>query len=613
MTERDKLSRSVIFFTSSLFDGRIRFVKIMINKCALVVFGKKVPEREKIWWQRFEVLVASPELNTTASQHGLDFVNIDSLIEAGSIYEASAFAEELSCLKLSDGSRLAKLAKYQGYELWWLYYDSLFFYFCLPFTQYKKLLIYLREFKQISFYQPPYQSLFRYYLQAYGSKVEVLRNSRFKLPTSLHPGSWLQVLITLLSLPFLIIRKYRRLVFIGDKFDQGQDYDFRMKFIYQELRQRNLPFVEFVRSLESWKTVLQHALIRRRPVIYSEAVTFVGGLLSWLTGGRRRAQKEFISQIPVDQSDPLVRFKFLVAAQHLPEVYTDIWAIRIMKLITRLIGIKTAIIIAATERNLHTVLGCKLNAIPIIGILHGAPTRHYNTYDFLPGFDGEKMLSVDRYGLWSEWWKDYYLKYSRAYRPEQLFVSGLMRPVIQSSELSRAESPHSEGSIKVLFIAEQLAVPGEVLPYLEKLLADREIDLTIKFRPYRDGFEDWLLVNQPALIQAKNLKILRGNIQEAVKDNEVVVGSHSTAVLEALFLSRVPILFKTKKWGDCFGLEDYGQAHPFFAENSDELVDRIKRARTIPQIDLDKLQERYFGDRSRNGSKWVVDQTEEVL
>lgn len=575
---------------------------------ALVVFGEKLPHRWEKLWSTTNVVLANEGLRRDVEASGLAFVPLEPLIGAGSIYEASAFAEELSRLSLPDGSRLAKSFIYEGYEMWWTHYNGLFLYFCLPYTQYKELLGYLKDFQSVRLYRPPYRSLFLYYLQAHGRAVDILREEKSQTTGLLPLGILLQVIITLLGLPILIIWRPRLMVFVGDKFEKGKDYDFRMRFIYQELRQRDLPFVEFIRSLESWKTVLAHFWRRRRPVIYSEGVALIGRFCSILSGAHALAKRKFGAHAFISQTDPEMRFRFLIATHYLLGVYDDVWAIRLTKWIMRAIGIKSGLFTAALDRNFHAVLGCKLNAIPTVGILHGVSSRYYNVYDFLPAFDGVKTLSVDTYGLWSEWWKEYYVKNSKAYHREQLRVSGPMRPLEKSDGSSSAGAVRNQGPIRVLFVSEQLAVPNEVMPYLEALLNEPDIKLTIIFRHYRDGFRNWLAERRPELLKRGNVEIVEGEIQKAIGNSDVVVGSHSTAVLEALFQRRVPIFFQTRKWGDYFELKKYDEKHSFFAEDPNELIGRIKNIRFVPMDTIEDLRERYFGDPHKNGSAWVVDQ-----
>lgn len=556
------------------------------QKKVLVVFGEEMPKGDLSY---YDTVIAGEQLKK--------------FIEAGSVQEASAFAEELSRLTLQDGSRLTASFTYRGYELWWIYYNSLFLYFCLPWTQYKKLLEYLKGFKSVYLYQPPYKSLFSYYLEAYGCKTNILLSPGLRSPSFLPFGIFLQILITLLCLPVLMVRRYGIMVFVGDKFAKSQDYDFRMKFIYQELRQRKIPFVEFIRSLESWKPLLQHIFVRKRPVIYSEGVFFIGKFFSIFSKS---------PNISIPERGPLNKFKFLAAIHYTKSVYDDIWTIRIMRWILRIIGVKAAFITAAAERNFHTFLGCKLSAIPTVGILHGVASPYYTVYDFLPGFTGKQPMSVDRYGVWSDWWKKYYIENSKVYLPEQLYVSGLMRPL--QRDLSSSPPFQDKDAIKVLFVAGQLAAPEEAVPYLEALLKARGVTLYTTFRPYRDELEKWLRGHYPEILaKIGEERILRGDIHDAIGQCDVVVGSYSTAVLEALQQFRIPIFFRTKKWGDYFNLKSYDEKQTFFAEDAQELIAKIKNARTVPKENLKRLQERYFGDPYKNGSAWVVGQLQSAI
>ncbi len=584
----------------------------MKNESALVIFGGDFPPGEILSKRQYDVIIADEKLRQHVENTGSKFIPIGPQISAGSIHEASAFLEELSYLKLADGSRLSKSFTYEGYELWWIHYTSLFIYFCLPYTQYKKLLEYLKSFHAVSFYKPPFISLFSSYLQVHGCRVSLFRGLGANTSLSLTFGIFLQIALTILCLPVLLLRNRSLMIFIGDKFEKSRDYDFRMRFIYEDLRRKNIPFVEFVRSLQSWKTLLEHFFVRKRPVVYSEAIAFVGRLMSVLSGGRRRALEKFGPHTFASGIDPEARFKLSVATQYFLTVYDDIWAIRITKWILRAIGIKSSFIAATNERNFHAVLGCKLNGMPTIGIMHGVQIRDYNVYDFLPGFDGAKLLTVDKFGLWSEWWKEYYIKNSKAYRPEQLYVSGPMRPLLKTND-SEPVTESSSDITRVLFVSEEMAIPREVFPYLNELLEQKDMEMTIKFRPTRDGFEQWLLENEPDLLKRENLRIVKGNMQDAIRNTDVAVGCQSTGVLEALLQLKTPIFFQTRKWGDYYSLKEYDKNHSFFAESPKELIEKIKNARSVPVESLENLQERYFGDPYKNGSAWVIEQAEKYL
>lgn len=575
-----------------------------------VVFTTELSKRIQKQLCQFEVIVAPTALQIEVEKSGCMWVSLEEFVEAGSIYEASALVEELSQLTMPDGTRLTKSFLYKGYELWWMRYQNLFFRFCFPYTQYKKLLIYVvKNFKEVTLYEPPFKNLFTCYLETYQCRVTTVKKSDLRAPSWLPFGMVVQIMLTLIFIPLLMVQRRSIMVFTGDKFVQGKDYDFRMKYIYEELREKKLPFVEFIRSLESWKNVLSHAITRRRPVIYSEAITFIGRFVSILTGGQRRARRKFGAQNFVLVADKETRFKLLIATQYLLGVYDDIWAIRISKWVLRSIGVQSAFIAAAAERNFHAVMGCKLNDIPTVGILHGVASRYYNLYDFLPKYDGEKTLSVDKYGLWSEWWKEYYVKHSSTYSAEQLIISGPMLPM-QTPIVPFRDTHAVDGQqIKVLLVSEVVAVPEEVIPYLDALMKVADFSVYIKFRATHDSFEKWLMDNRPDILVALGgEKILKGNMHEAIARCDVVVGSQSTGVIEATILDKPFVFFNTKKWGDYFDMKSFSAQHQFFAENSEELIMYVRKGKDIPIPVLKDIQERYFGNPYKNGSAWVVDQ-----
>jgi len=223
------------------------------------------------------------------------------------------------------------------------------------------------------------------------------------------------------------------------------------------------------------------------------------------------------------------------------------------------------------------------------------------------------MLSVDKYGVWSDWWRDYYIKNSKAYKPEQIYISGPMRPLIKKEKSSKT-TKEPGAPLKILFVSEQLAIPEEVMPYLEALIDRKDVSVYLTFRPYRDTFETWLKANKPEILDRFGPdRILRDGINDAISKCDLVVGTMSTAVIEALYDLKPMLLFYTKKWGDYFDLENYSNKYKFYAENPEEFVNYIEKRIEIPASELKRLRERFFGDPYKNGSKWVVEEVESEL
>lgn len=588
-----------------------------MKKTALVIFGKTLSEKERHKLQRketYDVVIAPRALCVDFVGYGKEIIYLEDYIDAGSIYEASAFAEELSLQVLPNGQRVTKSFTYKGYELWWIHYNTLFLNLCMPYIQYKRLLVYLKNFNVVYIHGVPCnQNVFSAYLVAYGCSINFINKSRPRVLTFFPVGILIQIFLTLVFLPILVLRKHDILVFTGDKFAKDSDYDFRMEFIYKELRKRKISFVESIRSLEPWSIILGHAWKRKRGVTYATAVTFLARYISQSTWAHHKFFKQFSFDVFSSVPDAEERFRLMLATRYLATAHYDMWEIRIMRALLKLLGVKAAFIAAANERNFHTVLSCKLNNIPVVGILHGSASVHYNVYDFMCSYDGEKIMSVDKYGVWSEWWKEYYSTYSKAYNKEQLYVSGLMRPY-EIPQTTITNLPQSKTPIRVLFVSEQLATPSEVLPYLQSLMCQSDISLYLVFRPYRDGFEAWLAEYAPEVLAALGEeRILRNGIKEALAGGDVVVGSHSTAVLEALFQKKPMVFFETKKWGDYFNLAEYSKEYSFYAHSPEELVDLILKSKSIPADILTQLQYRFFGNPYQNGSEWVVDELVSVL
>ncbi|MFZ2484783.1 MAG: hypothetical protein WAW81_02495, partial [Minisyncoccia bacterium] len=553
----------------------------MMNKSVLIIFKNQLPFNDENWEQKFETVIAPLELKEAIDGLGINFVDINSLLRPGSVEEASEWTRKLSLVTNRDGERLSKVVKYQGFELWWMHYDDLMYRFCLPYTQYASLLKYLAGFRSVTLYGAPFTNLFQFYLKAHDSKVIILDKS---LDKSISLGVVLQLLISIFCILWIKIKSPKVMVWTGDKLHLPLTYDYRMKFIYDELNHKGIKFIEFIRSMESTKIVLEHAIKRKRAVVYSFAIGSLARSLYSLIGRKSKALSsrfESSTELGAEQ-----KFWYLVASHYLHNVEGDILSIRVMKLVLKFIGIKVAVVDTALSRNFTEVLACKLSDIPVIGIQHAATPRSYFVSDFMNGFDGEKTLSVDVYGLWSKWWKEYYIKNSKAYRPTQFQVSGPMYTLKNRSLDIKAASSHS-GKIKVLFVSEQLAAPSEILPYLEELIKAPNISLYLKFRAYRDGFEDWLRANYPQMLT--NLgegHLLKGSMDEAIIQSDVIVGSHSTGVLEALLRFKPLIFFYTNKWGDYYSLRGDNKRAAFFAENPKELIEKIENAKSISMADI---------------------------
>ncbi|HJN62015.1 MAG TPA: HAD family hydrolase, partial [Candidatus Parcubacteria bacterium] len=239
------------------------------NSSVLVIFTNDLPKKTQKWWRQFERVVGPKVLREKIKNMHISFTDIEELTNPGSIQEAHRLGDKLSQLALSDGRGLPKLITYLGYEIWWMHYEDLSYKFCLPYTQYRDLLLYLKDFNKIYLYQAPHLNLFQYFFKAYNCEYIIFnqpKGFRFRLRKLLPIPLGILVQV-ILSLPFLLwlrITRPKLMVWTSDRFDPPHHCDFRMRLIYEELEKRKIPFVEFIRSQESLPTVLDHAWQRKR-------------------------------------------------------------------------------------------------------------------------------------------------------------------------------------------------------------------------------------------------------------------------------------------------------------------------------------------------------------
>ena len=224
-------------------------------------------------------------------------------------------------------------------------------------------------------------------------------------------------------------------------------------------------------------------------------------------------------------------------------------------------------------------------------------TDHYSLSDH---------YSCDVYGVWSEYYLEYFRKYSKISTKDSFQFSGLLRPVKNMNQVSPFERI-SEDKIKVLLISEPLVSVMEIIPYIKRLLENNDIEVAIKVRPMvRDSYYEKMKVKLPC---TKNLDIFSGDIHEVGKKFDVFVGSYSTAVIEASLIGKISVLLDTKKWGDYLDIDTLISGQTLLVKNPEALCNhifsRIENERSLNTIKL--IKDRFFGG-NRDGAQWIVDQ-----
>ena len=219
----------------------------------------------------------------------------------------------------------------------------------------------------------------------------------------------------------------------------------------------------------------------------------------------------------------------------------------------------------------------------------------YSPHEYINVFNGQNKIGPDIEGVWSEWWKIKYESLSKIYKTIE--VSGPLRKGINLNE----NSERIDKIKKVLWISEPLVEPSEVISYMRYL--KENYNLTIKKRPYtNDKFYNNLITHFP---EFKDVLSNDGDIYKAMQSFDLIIGSHSTGVLEASFLNKPLLFVDTPKWSNFFEVTD-----EFFVKNLDEFENKIQQS---TEQNFEKIKLQYFGRDEDYCVNWLIKKIENNL
>jgi hypothetical protein len=329
---------------------------------------------------------------------------------------------------------------------------------------------------------------------------------------------------------------------------------------------------------------------RKRPAIYYTSIIYFVNLLTKKTIYRKK---------PIDFFQSIL-YKY----HHENSVF--IRSIPLIEKILKITKINKFVLISFSSRSAHLAIAAKSLNIKTIGIMHGLQQKDYAVYEFMESYNERKKIGCDIYGVWSNHYLEYFKKYSKILNPNEIFYSGLLRP-IENFDSKILFKKISNKKIKVLLISEPLISVFEIIPYLQCLMKHHDIEVAIKVRPMiKDIYYEEMLVKFPEI---KNLKVYDGKIEDVGRDFDVFIGSNSTAVIEASLLGKISILLNTVKFGDYFDMDNILEGQSLLVRDSELLyeyiVDRVNNEHSLNTIEI--IRKRFFGE-NEDGAQWLVEQ-----
>lgn len=481
---------------------------------------------------------------------------------------------------------------YKGYKITWSWYSDVF-QLCVKYLEIKTLIDKIERLNihkiSIGEVDPQYKKVLNIYFY---NKSVTSRATSSKLWSNLK-----QILFnftifsfSVFSIMFFILRPGRSIgTYTSDFVYKDNKSDIRFSYLYKKYQENSIQYVEFIRPT-TIKNFFINTFKRRRFAIYYTSIIYFVDLFTKKTEYSKKPQNYYQS----------ILYRYHGANISLKK------SVLIIEKIYKILRIHKFVLIFFNSRNAHLAIAAKSLSIKTIGIMHGLQQKDYAVYEFMESYHENKKIGCDVYGVWSNYYLEYFQKHSKISNANSFQYSGLLRPVKninQNNYFCRV----SEDKIKVLLVSEPLVSVFEVIPYIKCLLKNNNIEVAIKVRPMiRDSYYENLKSELPYI---NNLDVISGDIHEVGNNFDVFVGSYSTAVIEASLIGKISVLLDTKRWGDYFDIDTLIPNKTLLVKRPEALnnhiFSRIENEQYLNTIELTKI--RFFGD-NRDGAQWVVDQ-----
>jgi hypothetical protein len=483
----------------------------------------------------------------------------------------------------------------------WAFYDRFFHDIALPYTRYQSLLLQCSGASKLETKNLP-SDLFPLikYLCSHHQIPWVDRPQKTSVKsysTAFLHGLWriFLGLYSMGSLAYLISHKSQRriAVWTGDYISGKTNLDPRLGDLEPQLQAHDFQAIPFIRSTGvSAKNSLKNFFVRKGPLIYYECLDDI------FFSCRTLKKANFTGQ---DWIETAFYGLYRETACSI-EKRTQVWKYLFQKM-----HLKSFIPWFLSSRTASLLWAAKDAKIPSIGFMHGVSVISFMGHEFMKEYKGEP-IGTDYFGTWSELWKDYFDKNSRIYPNGAIEISGPLKNL----PFTKIPAKNSSEKIKVYFVAEAHLPVKEIVPYLQALMPHPKYELYFKIRPFgRDKF--WQAFLKHPLYDKNRFYLISTPTPQCFSDADVVIGTHSTAVLEALAMNKPFLFFNTKKWGDYFGRHFFGnQQNQFWVSGPDEIVEKIEALLADPEsLGLAQLHNKLFGDKS--GSAWIIEKLKQNI
>lgn len=509
---------------------------------------------------------------------------------------ALALLRRMNGLQTPDGRRVSALLTEDGFEPWWYSQDRLLRFYLVPLTQLIPLLEALDGAGPVTIECLPVDldRVLRALSAAPGFPLSITPSHK-KVRGSFRAALAQAGLLALSLLALVAFRLACRetVFYIVDHVSPGAREDFRFAPLYRAFARRGVRFGEYAHTL-SPRQALGNLLRRGRPVFFLEAADVwarlarVSAAVPQIAADRETASHTIVERALWALSPIVLAWCAESAARQ-----------RILTRALRFQRAHRAVIFDDNRHNHELIAACRSLGIPVLGFQHGV-FNQFHAGLMAYGFSGARAHAFDRYGVWSELFRERLLRASALYQAADVFVAG---PIRGPEGSGGGQQAGPAGRIRVLVVSEPLARKDEVIPFLRVLLDDPMVDVYLKLRP---GESDASLSAYG--LPAGRVRLLRtATVYEALAQVDVAIGTYSTVLYEAA-LALVPILWlKTTR---AYGRELTEEGLADAVGTPAQLPDALRRAVALPMAERLRRRERIWGAERISGAERLLDELE---
>lgn len=402
---------------------------------------------------------------------------------------------------------------------------------------------------------------FKQLLNKRGFETENSENKKISL-VELFLQIGFEFFISLISLFFLTVFKKKRVgIWTSDYYNELSKGDFRLGSLYIDLDENAVDFIEFIhRNPHGLKNTVNNFVKRKRLAVYTRCFDL------------------FISKFNREQFkyENSLNEYYLKHDKYFSKRHLKFWSWVLIKS-----DVRTLVPWELSSRQANLIFASKINQIKIIGFMHGAGMKEYMIHEFAKGITLDNSI-FDSYGVWSEWWKAYYMNNSDLYG--RIDVIGFQR--FNNIKLDTVNIK------KILFIEEPLANTEELIEYWINL-GKLDVEFGLKIRKgthtnYSKKISKHLNIS----------KYFSDSMVEAFEWADLVIGTHSTAVIESSMYNKNFLLLETVTWGNYYNLD----SNYILTLNSDfDIIFDVKINQKLKEI-----SEKFFGSYSNH--KWLINE-----